>query len=503
MLNNKKEIVRSDSLQVRVRFAPSPTGDIHIGNARSALYNFLFARKMGGEFFLRIEDTDRERYIPESVPRIYETLKWLGLNWDGKPVIQSKRLNLYKRYAEELVKNGHAYYCFCSEERLARIKKEQEAKNLPPGYDRHCRDLNQSEIKENLKLGKSSVIRLKVPLTGIIEFEDLIKGKVSFDLKIMDDPILLKSDGYPTYHLASVLDDHEMQITHVIRSDEWLPSTPKHLLLYQFFKWQPPVFVHLPIILGPDKSKLSKRHGATSVLEFREQGYLKEALVNFMAFLGWNPGDEREIFSLLELVQTFELEKVHKAPAIFNIEKLDWLNGYYIRQKSLAELTTLCLPYFVSANLIKEVGNMKYEVIDTREIVNFDWLKKIVALEQERIKKLSEVKELTEFFFKDKLEYSPELLIWKKMKPSEVGERLKILIEFFSGLDKKDFRKEILENKLKSLVQEKKLGTGETFWPLRVALTGRKASPGPFEVAQILGKEKVLKRIKRAMDLVI
>lgn len=475
-MSNKKEI--------RVRFAPSPTGEMHIGNARSALYNFLFARKMGGKFFLRIEDTDRERYKPESERGIYETLKWLGLNWDGEPLIQSKRLDLYQKYAKELVENGHAYYCFCSEERLEQLKKEQEIERLPPGYDRHCRDLNLSEVEKKLKGGERYVIRLKVPLAGIVEFEDLVKGKVSFDLKTLDDPILLKSDGYPTYHLASVVDDYEMAISHVIRSDEWLSSVPKHLLLYQFFGWAAPVFAHLPMVLGPDKSKLSKRHGATSVIEFKNQGYLFEALINFMAFLGWNPGDEREIFSLDELIKAFELEKVHKAPAIFNIEKLDWLNGHYIRQKSLDELTSLCLPYF-------------------KEGIDVDFIKSVIALEKERMKKLSEVVELTEFFFEDKLEYDPGLLIWKKMKLGEVGERLRISEEFLETLKEKDFKKEALEEKLKNLVQEKNLGTGETFWPLRVALTGRKASPGPFEVMEVLGKEKTLKRIKEAINLVI
>jgi glutamyl-tRNA synthetase len=483
----------------RVRFAPSPTGSMHIGNVRNALYDFLFAKKNNGEFLLRIEDTDQDRYAPGSIEQIYEVLKWLGLDWHGEPIIQSTRLELYKKNAEELVKNGHAYYCFCSKERLEEVRKDQEAKKLPSCYDRHCRNLSEEEIANNLESRTPFVIRLKVPESGIIEFEDVIKGKVSFDLKTIDDQVLLKSDGFPTYHLASVTDDNEMKISHVIRSEEWLPSTPKHLLLYKFFGWEPPRFVHLPMILGSDKSKLSKRHGATSVAEFKEQGYLPEALINFIAFLGWNPGDEREIFSLDELVDAFSLDKVHKAPAVFNMEKLDWLNGHYIRQKSLDELARLCLPYLEKAKLIKPTGE-DYNLIDNNETVNLDYIKSAIALEQERMKKLSEVADLTKFFFQNELDYPAELLIWKKSNLEEAAVNLKALNEFLSGLTEANFTKEILETKVKQFIQTEQKGIGDFLWPLRVALTGEKASPGPFEVAHVLGQEKTLKRINDAIN---
>jgi len=473
--------------EIRVRFAPSPTGEMHIGNARNALYDFLFARQNKGKFFLRIEDTDRERFVESSIQTTMDTLKWLGLDWDGEPVIQSERLNLYSEYAKELVEKDLAYYCFCSSERLEQVRQEQMAKKLPPCYDRHCRDSEKRIVEAKLKANEKYVIRLKVPLSGTIEYEDMIKGKISFDLKTVDDQVILKSDRFPTYHLASVADDHEMKISHVIRSEEWLSSTPKHLLLYQFFGWEAPIFAHLPMILGPDKSKLSKRHGATSVLEFREQGYLPETLLNYMVFLGWNPGDEREIFSLKELVKKFSLDKVHKAPAIFNHEKLDWLNGNYIRQKSAKELAELCLPYFIKAGLVKEGGYDK------------KYLEQVVLLEQERMKKLSEITELTKFLFGDELTYDASLLLWKKLTKEEIKKNLEAARDFLGQLKEKDFTKEKLEAKLKALIAEKGLGTGDMLWPLRVALTGQKASPGPFEVAAVLGQEKALARLERAI----
>jgi len=473
--------------EIRVRFAPSPTGEMHIGNARNALYDFLFARQNKGKFFLRLEDTDRERFVESSIKTTMDTLQWLGLDWDGEPVIQSERLDLYGKHAKELVEKDLAYYCFCSSERLEQVRQEQMAKKLPPCYDRHCRDLEKGIVEEKLKSGEKYVIRLKVPLAGIVEYEDMIKGKISFDLKTVDDQVLQKSDGFPTYHLAHVVDDHEMKISHVIRSEEWISSTPKHLLLYQFFDWEMPIFAHLPMILGPDKSKLSKRHGATSVLEFREQGYLPETLLNYVAFLGWNPGDEREIFSLKELVKEFSMAKVHKAPAIFNHEKLDWLNGNYIRQKSAKELAELCLPYFIKAGLIKEGEYDK------------KYLEQVVLLEQGRMKKLSEITELTKFLFGDDLAYDANLLLWKKLTKEEVRKNLETAKDFISQLKAKDFTKEKLEDKLKALIAEKGIGTGDMLWPLRVALTGQKASPGPFEVAAVLGQEKALARLERAL----
>lgn len=487
--------------QVRTRFAPSPTGELHIGGARTALFNYLFAKKNNGQFFLRIEDTDIDRLVLDADKNIIEAVLWLKIKFDGQPIYQSTNLNIYKELAEKLVKEGKAYWCYCSEERLKNLRQEQIKQKLAPKYDGFCRE-------KNLGPKQGAVIRLKMPLKGETIINDLIHGQIVFKNELLDDQVLLKSDGYPTYHLANVIDDYKAEISHVMRSDEWLPSTPKHLILYQAFEWPPPQFAHLSMVLGPDKTKLSKRHGATSILKYRQQGYLPEALVNFMAFLGWNPGDEREIFSLEELIKEFSLERVQKSGAIFNIEKLDWLNGYYLRQMDLDKLTETCIPYLESRGVLKiqncllfTHSKSKFKIINTSEIVDFNWLKKIVALEQERLKKLSEIGELTEFFFKDKLKYKPELLRWKKMINQEIKVALDKLCDIISGIKEKDFNKEKIE---KILIAEagKLKDKGELLWPLRIALTGRQASPGPFEIMEVLGKKKTLKRIKWAREII-
>lgn len=494
---------------VRVRYAPSPTGEPHIGNIRTALFNWLFARHWKGKFILRIEDTDRARVALGSLEKIIESLNWLGLDWDEgvtkvknklksfgphRPYVQSERLEIYRRYAEELLEKEKAYRCFCLSERLEKMRKEQLAQGRVPMYDGRCREL----IK--IKKSKNFVIRLKVPQKGKIEFKDLIHGKVEFESKNIDDQILLKSDGWPTYHLASVIDDHLMKITHVIRGEEWLSSTPKHLLLYQAFGWQPPQFAHLPIILGLDRSKLSKRRGAISILEYKEQGYLPETLINFMVLLGWSPKidrikgkKEKEIFSREELIKKFSLDDVQKSSAVFNAEKLNWMNGYYIRQLNLEELTKKCLPYLQD----------KYfpdKVLIRSSVPIYKYVKKIVVLEQERIKKLSEIVELTDFFFAEKLNYDPSLLKWKKMTREEIVGNLDLALKKLVRLKEKEFK----ERKIKEILMKiaEKVGTGELLWPFRVALTGRETSPGPFEIAEVLGKEKVIKRVKEAIKLI-
>lgn len=490
--------------KIRVRFAPSPTGEPHIGNIRSALFNWLFARHHNGEFILRIEDTDRNRIVEGSLEKILESLKWLGLDYDEGPYFQSERLDIYKKYAEQLLKEGKAYYCFCTPERLKKMRQAQTAKKQAPRYDRLCLSLSEKEIKRNIAAKIPYTIRLKIP-EGKTKFKDLIHGEIIFQNKEIDDQILLKSDGYPTYHLANVIDDHLMKISHVIRGEEWLSSTPKHIILYQALNWNPPEFAHLPIILGPDKSKLSKRHGAASVLEYRRLGYLPKALINFMVLLGWNPKTEREIFSPEELIEQFSLDKIQKSGAVFNIQKLDWINGQYIRKLDLDNLTNFCIPYLEKAGLIErsqkpktksQKYNSKFKIIKTDEIISFDWLKSVVALEQERMKKLSEVGELTEFFFVDKLYYEPELLVWKKTSFSETKENLDEIEKTLYNVKNADFAENGLKNALKDLINKK--GRGEILWPLRAALSGRRASPGPYEIAQVLGKEKVLKRIREA-----
>lgn len=456
--------------KVRVRFAPSPTGFLHIGSFRTALYNYLFVKKHKGEFVLRIEDTDQSRTIKGGVENIIKTLEWFNIKPDEGPHIQSERTKIYKKHVQQLVEQGSAYYCDCSSQRLDKMRKEQMKKKMPPIYDKHCRE-------KNLKQGK--VVRLKVPEQGTTMFNDEIRDKVKFENKLIDDAILLKSDGFPTYHLANVVDDHLMKITHVIRGEEWISSTPKHVLLYKAFKWELPVFAHLPLLLNKDKSKLSKRQGDVAVEDYIKKGYLPEALINFVALLGWNPKDDQEIYEIKTLIKHFDLKKVNKGGAIVNFEKLDWLNGHYIRKKSLDDLAKLVFPYL--------------PVKDTK------LARKILALEQERMKKLSDITEAAEFFFKEP-KYKPNILAWKKMNRKDVHARLESLLSFLWEYGK-DWNAKELEKQIKQWIEQQELKNGEILWPMRVALSGREASPGPFDIAAILGKEKTLKRIEYATKL--
>jgi len=460
---------------VITRFAPSPTGDLHIGGLRTALYSYLFAKKHGGKFVLRIEDTDQARYKQGSVDTILQSFKWAGIDYDNpnRIVYQSKRTEIYKKYADELIKNKHAYYCFCTPETLKQMRTEQMEAGEAAKYDRRCLKLTGQEIQEKIKNNEPYVIRLKIP-QGKTEFTDIIRGEIEIDNKEIDDQILMKSDGFPTYHLANVVDDYEMKITHVIRAEEWLPSTPKHIILYSALSWQVPEFAHVPMVLAPDKSKLSKRHGAVSVLEFKKMGYLPEALVNYLALLGWNPGDEREIFSLEELVKEFDLKKVHSAGAIFDINKLEWMNGHYIREMDIDELVKLCKPY----------------------LKNHDdnYIKKVVALEQDRLKEISDITETTEYFFKDP-EYKTELLKWRKADLADAKEKLKFLIKELKSIPETGWTLTDLKQLILDSIKANKFQNGNVLWPMRVALTGKDKSPGPFEVAEVLGKDESLKRL--------
>ena len=507
--------------KIKTRFAPSPTGKLHVGGLRTALYNYLFAKHNSGDFILRIEDTDVKRTVPGAMEDILDVLNKMGLKWDeGEKIgasasarfrgirakalsptyIQSQRLDIYKKHADELIENKKAYYCFCSPERLKKMREEQQARKEPPQYDGRCRNLKEEEVNKFLEEGRPRVIRLKISETGRTNFKDLIYGKISVENKTLDDQILVKSDGYPTYHLASVVDDRLMKISHVIRGEEWLPSTPKHIILYQAFGWEPPRFAHLPLLLNPDKSKLSKRQGDVAVEDYLNKGYLPEALLNFILLLGWNPKTEEEIFSLKEIVDKFDLSGVNKYGAVFNLEKLDWINGMYVRRMPLEELTKLCAPYLVKAGLIEEITNSKFKIQNSGEEIDFDYLKKIVALEQERIKKLSEIGELVKFVFVDELEYDKNLLVWKKMSLGEVKKNLELACRELEKVEE-NFTSGNLEKVLRNLMERENIKTGELLWPLRVALTGLKGSPGPFEVGEVLGKEKVLKRARKAICL--
>ncbi|MFA6409986.1 MAG: glutamate--tRNA ligase [Candidatus Buchananbacteria bacterium] len=472
------------SEKIITRFSPSPTGFLHIGGLRTALYAYLFAKKNNGQFLLRIEDTDQSRKVEGAVESLQIVLKKFGLNWENKkPMIQSQRLAIYKKYAEQLVKEGKAYYCFCTPERLDQLRQIQTAKKLPPMYDGKCCDLDPEIAKKQIASGLAYVIRFKMPKTGVTEFTDLIRGKVSFANNTLDDQIILKSDGFPTYHLASIVDDHEMNISHVIRGEEWLPSTPKHILLYQAFGWQAPEFAHLPLLLNSDHSKLSKRQGDVAVEDYLKKGYLPEALLNFVLLLGWNPGTEQEIFNFAEMIKAFSLEKVNKSGAVFNVQKLDWLNGHYIREKSAAELAKLCQPYFTAAGIETDSKT----------------LEKIVITEKDRIKKLEDIVPNTQFFFTQP-KYETELLLWKKLSQKEIADNLKALKEKLSDLADKKWQSIDLEKEIKELISQKGVGTGDMLWPMRVALSGLKNSPGPFEIAEALGKKESLNRIETAIN---
>ncbi|MBN1325941.1 glutamate--tRNA ligase [Candidatus Falkowbacteria bacterium] len=470
--------------KIRTRFAPSPTGYLHVGGLRTALYNYLFAKKYNGNFLLRIEDTDQARMVKGADKQLLGILSLFKLKYDNKPVYQSKRLKVYKNFADQLVKAGKAYYCFCTPERLTKMREEQIANKKPPMYDGTCRDLMHEQVEQNLSSGKPYVIRLKVPLNKIINFTDLIRGEVSFNSETIDDQVLIKSDGYPTYHLANVVDDHEMGITHVIRGEEWLPSTPKHILLYEAFGWEKPAFAHLPLLLNQDRTKLSKRQGDVAVEDYLKNGYLPNALLNFIALLGWNPGEgsTKEIFSLDELVKEFDLTKINKAGAVFDIEKLNWLNGLYIRKLKVKELAKLCKPY------LKQIKNSKM-------------IEKIVTVEQERLKKLSDIAQNINFFSDKKIQYDPNLLVWKKSTRTATIENLVKLEDYLMTLKETDFKTvKNLEDKVTSWIKQNNYGVGDYLWPMRVALSGQQNSPSPFEIAWVLGKKITLKRINEAQN---
>jgi len=505
--------------KIRVRFAPSPTGYLHIGSLRTTLYNFLFAQKYQGDFILKIEDTDRKRYIEGAIENLIKSLDWAGLKWNegvflqedvknenaiqskcypnisevGKygPYIQSEKLELYKQKVHELVKNGYAYYCFCGPERLDQVRKDQIVMKKAPMYDRHClQSVNEEKVNENLKNNYSYTVRLKVPKDEIIEFNDIVHGKVTFNTNLVDDQVLLKSDGFPTYHLANVVDDHDMRITHVIRGDEWLPSVPKHLLLYRYFGWQIPKFIHLPLLLNPDRTKLSKRQGDVSVEDYIRKGYLKEAIINFVALLGWNEGkgSVQEIYSLEELIQKFDLSHVHKAGAVFDLKKLDWINSQYIKKLSIDELYQKSLEFFKQKDFYNEASeDRKAE----------EYLKKILLVEKDRLNKLSEAGESNKFLFQD-IQYDKEILRWKEMSDDGLIKSLNDSKIVLAAIEENDWSKENLEKALLEKAGDKR---GELLWPLRVALTGEKKSPSPFEVAWILGKKESLARIGQAINI--
>ncbi|MDI6802438.1 MAG: glutamate--tRNA ligase [Bacteroidota bacterium] len=476
---------------IRVRFAPSPTGYLHVGGLRTALYNYLFARQNNGVFILRIEDTDRTRYVEGAVENLIDTLRWAGLEFDegpkkggnSGPYIQSERLDIYRKYAEQLVQECKAYYCFCTSERLEKMRDDLEGTGAFAKYDKTCSKLSESDIEKNLADGTSYVIRMKVPENRIIKFHDLIREEVEIASDLTDEQVLIKSDGYPTYHLANVVDDHLMRVTHVIRGEEWLPSVPKHILLYEYFGWEIPILAHLPLLLNADRSKLSKRQGDVAVEDYKTKGYLKEGLLNFVAFLGWNPGDEREIFSLDELVKEFSLERVGKAGAIFNIEKLNWINLQHIHQKSNEDLVPILKDILV---------NSKYKDLNLSD----EYLANVIGAMRVRINYVSGILEKSSYFFEQPQSYDDTVLKkhWKQETPNQLSK----LIKEYSLLQNPT--KEDYESTLKKTAEQLGIGAGKLIHPTRLSVSGVGEGPGLYDILFILGKEEVTTRIETAIN---
>ena len=481
------------SQRIRVRYAPSPTGHPHIGNIRTALFNWLFARNNGGDFIVRVEDTDQERLVPGAVDSILEGLDWLNIDWDEGPRIggpygsyfQSERLELYDEAANRLISQGDAYRCYCTKERLDEVRKERQSQKFDTSYDQHCRGLGKSELESLQQTDLNSVVRFAMPSEGITMVDDLIRGKVEWQNHLLDDFIILKSDGFPTYHLAVVVDDHCMDISHVLRAEEWLSSTPRHINLYRTLGFDPPKFGHLPMILGPDRSKLSKRHGATSILEYRDDGFLSDAVKNFMVLLGWSLDDHTEVMTNEFLVNNFELKRVGKPAAIFDIEKLQWMNGLYIRELTADQLVDNVMP-FLERDL--DCGMLP---------VSRDYLLKIVPLIQERLKTLNDSADMISYFLEEYPKYDLDALCGKGGDLDITRGFLTLCSDLIMQLD--DFTGTELERTLRGACDNRGFAIRQAFGSLRVAITGRTATPPLFEIMEVMGRQRVIDRLQVAL----
>ncbi|MBP9728133.1 MAG: glutamate--tRNA ligase [Candidatus Moranbacteria bacterium] len=491
---------------VRVRFAPSPTGYMHVGNFRTALYTYLFARKQGGDFILRIEDTDQKRYVQDALEKLIGILGWAGFGYsegvfiengtvtqkgDVGPYIQSERLDIYKKYADQATADGQAYHCFCTPERLEIMRNEQTKAKQAPMYDRLCLQLSQEEKEQKISAGESFVIRQKIDTEGSTRYEDLVRGIVEIRNSLLDDQVLMKSDGYPTYNFANVIDDHLMGITHVTRGEEYISSTPKYVQLYKNFGWDVPKFAHLPLLLNPDKSKLSKRQGDVAVEDYISKGYLKEAIINFVVLLGWNPGkgSTQEIFSLDELVEAFDFAQIHKGGAVFDLKKLDWMNATYIKKLSIDELYARVVEFGLLEN--------EFFVAVPAEKKTEAYLKKVLAVEHDRLIRLSDVAVQNSFFFTD-ISYDAKLLHWKDNDASMTRASLEQAVALLSQFDQATWDSlPIIEEKLLEAAGEKR---GDFLSPLRVALSGAERSPSPAQITWVLGNDEALLRLNKALE---
>ncbi len=481
---------------IRVRFAPSPTGYLHIGGLRTALYNYLFAQKNGGKFVLRIEDTDQTRFVEGAIENLIHSLEWAGVKYDegvffedGKvvekgdfgPYVQSKRLHIYKEYVDKLLEDGHAYYCFCSRERLESIREEQKMKGLVPKYDGFCRNVSLEDAKARVEAGEEHVVRLKLPYNRDIHFHDIVRGDIVINTNDIDDQVLLKSDGYPTYHMAVVVDDHLMGITHIVRGEEWLPSTPKHIYLYEAFGWEKPVYVHLPTVLNKERKKLSKRHGDVSVDDFRNKGYLPEGLVNYLALVGWSPEDNQELLSMEEMINKFSFERVSKTGGIFDKDKLDWVNGHYIRSSSTEKIKDMAIPYLIDRGFVDEKFSDE----------NIDWMLMLVETVKESLSTVSEIGDKVEFIFQEEIRIDEET--YNEFLSDENAQILmKAIINELSNVNELDM--EYAKTFMKAIQKETGIKGKNLFMPVRVALTGSAHGPELVNVLFLLGKEKIIKR---------
>ncbi len=496
--------------RVRVRIAPSPTGDPHVGTAYIGLFNYAFAKKNNGDFLLRIEDTDRTRFSADSEQQIFDAMHWLGLNYDEGPDVggakgpyrQSERFHIYKEYAEKLVEKGEAYYCFCTPERLSKLRERQIAMKQAPGYDRHCRNLTDEEVKQKLTEGVSYVIRLKMPYEGDTVVHDELRGDIIFENSKIDDQVLLKSDGFPTYHLANIVDDYLMEITHVIRAEEWIASTPKHIQLYKAFGWEEPKWYHMPLLRNADKSKISKRKNPVSLNYYIEEGYLKEGLLNFLALMGWSFGGDKEIFSLEEMIENFSFDRISLGGPVFDLVKLGWVNNQHMKLKDLKELTKLALPYFVKAGY--------YENVDLSD-EEFTKLMRIVEIGRESAQTLKELPEKSVIYYEDDFELpnseeaenKKERKSIEKLRSSmetEIGKKaIDLFVNKISTLNENISEEEAIKI-LNELQEELGEGPAAVLMPIRAVLTGKARGADLYTVIGIIGKERTLGRVKKTKE---
>ena len=487
---------------VRVRFAPSPTGFVHIGSLRTALYNYLLAKKQGGKYVLRIEDTDQSRLVEGAIEDLISSMEWAGIRHDeglvrankgliekGEygPYVQSQRLGIYTEYIGKLLDSGHAYPCFCSKERLDKVREEQKSAGLTAKYDGHCRNLSKDEIKARQDANEPYVIRLKLPRNRNIEFEDLVRGKVVFNTDEIDDQVLIKSDGFPTYHFAVVVDDYLMKITHIIRGEEWLSSTPKHVYLYEVMGWKAPEFVHLPNILNIDKKKLSKRHGDVAVEDFMKKGYLPQALVNYVALVGWSPEDNREIFSMKELEEQFSLDRVSKSGGVFDVNKLNWMNNHYIKESPVNKITDMAIPYLIQAGYIKE------NEVEQR----YEWLQDMVSLVKDSLDYMEEIIDKVDMFFKTDVKPEDEEAI-HILGQDFVEELLRAFCEKVMQAD--NVGQDMIKKIFKEIQKEKGIKGPNLYRPIRVAITGKANGPDLPLIIKVLGRQNLLNRIEYVLN---